>query len=68
MLEAKALERIEVRAYGILVHELLHHIASSSEPSLGQDLQRLKELANQCCSHNVESRPSFQDVMKLLPA
>lgn len=68
MLEAKALERIEVRAYGILVHELLHYVASSSEPSLGQNLKRLKELADQCCSHNVESRPSFQDVMKLLPA
>ena len=51
--QAKALEQIEVRAFGIFLSELL----SRSDPSPG-----LVDLMERCQQPNVSQRPSFEEV------
>ena len=55
--QAKALEKIEVRAFGILLSELLHR----SDPSPG-----LGDLMERCQQPNVSQRPSFEEVCATL--
>jgi hypothetical protein len=67
MLDARALERIEVRAYGILLRELLSHMADASDRQQTHTVRVLEGIATQCCLPSVESRPGFQEVRDLLP-
>ncbi|WP_166224150.1 protein kinase [Pseudomonas atagonensis] len=62
-LETQALQRIEVRAFGILLGELLARI------DLGlSDAQRdaLEDLERRCCQPDVLTRPGFAEVVKQL--
>ncbi|WP_434675056.1 leucine-rich repeat-containing protein kinase family protein [Pseudomonas sp. D3-10] len=61
--QTRALQRIEVRAFGILLGELLARI----EPALGnEDLSRLKDLEGRCCQPDVLARPGFDEIEELL--
>ncbi len=56
---AQALERIEVRAFGILLGEWLAHCETADG--------RLQELQARCIQAQVSARPSFAEVVAALP-
>jgi serine/threonine protein kinase len=58
--QAAALQRIEVRAFGVLLEELLERTES------GFDRERLEDLQARCCQPNVLERPDFAQVCKEL--
>ncbi|QZP23459.1 protein kinase [Pseudomonas sp. DR208] len=58
-LETRALQRIEVRAFGILLGELLERV----EEQVSSDLV---ELQKNCCQHEVLARPGFEEIEALL--
>lgn len=62
-LEGRALQRIEVRAFGILLGELLERIDSG----MGDD-QRvlLEDLRQRCCQPDVLARPGFEEIVLAL--
>lgn len=59
-LETSALRRIEVRAFGVLLGELLERIDE------GFDSEALVALQNSCCQPDVLARPSFEEIEALL--
>ncbi|KAB0496442.1 leucine-rich repeat-containing protein kinase family protein [Pseudomonas vancouverensis] len=61
--ESRALQRIEVRAFGVLLGELLARIDSGLS-----DAQRkvLEELEQDCCQPQVLARPGFDEVLERL--
>ncbi|QJI45283.1 protein kinase [Pseudomonas sp. ADAK2] len=62
-LETRALQRIEVRAFGVLLEELLERIDSG----LGDaDRQVLEDLQRRCCQADVLARPGFGEVVGVL--
>jgi hypothetical protein len=68
VLDSAMLERIEVRAYGILLHELLAHTAKGAPPQHNEKLQALQQLADNCCSANVAARPGLSEILSLCSA
>ncbi|RON47271.1 leucine-rich repeat-containing protein kinase family protein [Pseudomonas frederiksbergensis] len=62
-LETRALQRIEVRAFGVLLGELLERIDSglSDEEQLA-----LEDLQRRCCQPDVLARPGFTEVVREL--
>ncbi|MCY1400145.1 Leucine rich repeat protein [compost metagenome] len=58
--QAATLQRIEVRAFGILLGELLEH----SEAGAGRD--KLEALQARCCQPDVLSRPDFVQICQAL--
>jgi|UPI000345BB86 hypothetical protein len=61
--QTRALQRIEVRAFGILLGELLARI----DPALGtEDLARLQDLEARCCQPDVLARPGFDEIEDFL--
>ena len=62
-LESRALQRIEVRAFGVLLGELLERIDSGLS-----DVQRtrLEALQRRCCQPDVLARPGFSEIVGLL--
>ncbi|MHC8395700.1 protein kinase [Pseudomonas sp. LB3P93] len=64
-LESRALQRIEVRAFGVLLGELLERIDSglSDERRL-----QLEELEQRCCQLDVLARPGFSEIVRGLGA
>jgi hypothetical protein len=61
--ETRALQRIEVRAFGILLEELLARIESGLSPL---QHERLAALVNDCCQPQVLARPGFAEVGEVL--
>ncbi|MFW9081359.1 leucine-rich repeat-containing protein kinase family protein [Pseudomonas sp. P2757] len=61
--ETRALQRIEVRAFGVLLGELLARIDSGL--SDGQRVA-LEDLERRCCQPDVLGRPGFSEVVQLL--
>jgi hypothetical protein len=61
--QTRALQRIEVRAFGILLGELLARIEPASSI---EDLSRLKDLEARCCQPDVLARPGFDEIGGLL--
>ncbi|MNV76417.1 hypothetical protein D3C71_1697680 [compost metagenome] len=62
-LESRALQRIEVRAFGVLLGELLARIDSGlSDEGRGV----LEDLERRCCQPQVLERPGFSDVVEQL--
>jgi hypothetical protein len=61
---APLLERIEVRAFGILLSELLDRASVSNDDS--RRLGALRALVNECVSLPTASRPSFERIVQLL--
>jgi serine/threonine protein kinase len=64
---AEALERLEVRAYGCLLEELLERVEGAS---VGADMkvsvQQLTELRDRCLQVDTTSRPSFDEINQLV--
>mgnify|MGYP000548424110 CR=1 FL=1 len=59
---APALERLEVRAYGCLLDDLLNHIASAdADLPIIKDFTQLK---NECMQAEVSKRPCFDEICK----
>ncbi|WP_371355806.1 leucine-rich repeat-containing protein kinase family protein [Pseudomonas chlororaphis] len=61
--ETRALQRIEVRAFGILLEELLARIESGLSP---RQHERLQALVSECCQPQVLARPGFAEVGDVL--
>ncbi|UQS89001.1 leucine-rich repeat-containing serine/threonine-protein kinase [Pseudomonas chlororaphis subsp. piscium] len=61
--ETRALQRIEVRAFGILLEELLERIESGLSP---QQHECLQALVSDCCQPQVLARPGFAEVGDML--
>ncbi|MGN7740208.1 leucine-rich repeat-containing protein kinase family protein [Pseudomonas sp. 22526] len=61
--ETRALQRIEVRAFGILLEELLERIESGLDP---RQHGRLVALISDCCQPQVLARPGFAEVLEIL--
>lgn len=62
-LESRALQRIEVRAFGILLGELLERI----DPELSEEQRlTLEDLRERCCQPDVLARPGFSEILQLL--
>ena len=62
-LESRALQRIEVRAFGILLGELLERIDSGLSDA---EHARLEALQQRCCQPDVLARPGFSEIVGLL--
>ena len=58
-LETRALQRLEVRAFGVLLGELLERV----ETGLSGELLELQKM---CCQPDVLARPSFEEINALL--
>ncbi|MGA9704803.1 protein kinase [Pseudomonas sp.] len=58
-LQTRALQRIEVRAFGVLLGELLERV----DTPVSDDLVALQET---CCQPDVLARPSFEEISTLL--
>jgi len=59
---ATRLEKIEVRAYGCLLEDLLNRVVNGSEAGIDD----LKELKHQCMQENIEFRPTFKRILEQL--
>lgn len=62
-LETRALQRIEVRAFGVLLGELLERIDAGLSEDRRQVLEGLRE---RCCQPQVLGRPGFEEIKVLL--
>ena len=62
-LESRALQRIEVRAFGVLLGELLERIDSGLSDA---EHARLEALQQRCCQPDVLARPGFSEIVGLL--
>jgi serine/threonine protein kinase len=62
--QAESLEKIEVRAFGVLLAELLERIKWCGDEAKDQ----LQDLAAQCCQMHVLQRPRFVEVLHRLDA
>lgn len=62
-LETRALQRIEVRAFGVLLGELLERIDAGLS---AEQRQVLETLGDSCCQPQVLARPAFEEIEALL--
>jgi hypothetical protein len=62
-LESRALQRIEVRAFGVLLGELLERIDSGL---IDAERARLEALQQRCCQPDVLARPGFSEIVGLI--
>ncbi len=60
---AQALQRLEVRAFGCLLQELLERCVDASSNQTGRTLN---DLAKSCLQENVARRPLFADIHQVL--
>jgi len=66
-----AMERIEVRAFGCLLDDLLPLVTGSSidctndSAESSQGIEKLTALKNQCMNHDCIARPSFVEIQQL---
>ena len=61
--ESRALQRIEVRAFGVLLGELLERIDSGL---IDVERARLEALQQRCCQPDVLARPGFSEIVGLI--
>ncbi|MNZ32763.1 3-deoxy-D-manno-octulosonic-acid kinase [compost metagenome] len=62
-LESRALQRIEVRAFGVLLGELLERVDSGFS---AEQRGALEDLERRCCQPQVLARPGFSEVVRQL--
>jgi len=62
-LETRALQRIEVRAFGVLLGELLERIDSGLSDEARVTLEDLEQ---RCCQPDVLARPGFSEIVREL--
>ncbi|MGF0241284.1 protein kinase [Rhodococcus sp. IEGM1300] len=61
--ESRALQRIEVRAFGVLLGELLERIVSGLSD---ERRAQLEDVQQRCCQPHVLARPGFGEVVEIL--
>ena len=61
--QTRALQRIEVRAFGILLEELLQRTDSGLRD---EQREALEQLVGRCCQPQVLARPGFVEALELL--
>ncbi|MGY2260447.1 leucine-rich repeat-containing protein kinase family protein [Pseudomonas sp. SDO55104_S430] len=61
--ESRALQRIEVRAFGVLLGELLERIDSGLSDAQRVELEVLQQ---RCCQPDVLARPGFEEIVRAL--
>ncbi|MGF6164153.1 hypothetical protein ABIE16_003458 [Pseudomonas sp. 2725] len=62
-LESRALQRIEVRAFGVLLGELLERVSSGLS---AEQRGVLEDLEQRCCQPQVLLRPGFSEIVRQL--
>ncbi|MBP6188046.1 MAG: protein kinase [Azonexus sp.] len=68
-LVAKALQRIEVRAFACLLEELLAFSALEQDSTVDREkVEKLKSLQAVCAQENVSARPLFAEIVSVLGA
>jgi hypothetical protein len=68
-LVAKALQRIEVRAFACLLEELLAFSAPNTDSTVNREkVEKLKSLQADCAQENVSARPLFAEIVSVLGA
>lgn len=68
-LVAKALQRIEVRAFSCLLEELLAYCGPNTNPTVNRKkVEKLKFLQADCAQENVSARPLFAEIVSQLGA
>lgn len=68
-LVAKALQRIEVRAFACLLEELLAFSAPGTDSTVNREnVEKLKSLQADCAQENVSARPLFAEIVSGLAA
>jgi hypothetical protein len=68
-LVAKALQRIEVRAFSCLLEELLAFSAPNTDSTVNREkIEKLKSLQADCAQENVSARPLFAEIVSVLGA
>lgn len=60
------LERIEVRAFGILLQELLRGVSSATPPLIPEHQGNLESLAHACMQRHTTRRPTFSQIAQRL--
>ena len=65
-LENEAFERLEVRAFGCLLEDLLDRCMSTDTMSYKETITILRALEKECMSENVKQRPLFTEILKQL--
>ena len=67
---AHSLQRIEVRAFGLLLEELLQRYNTTREPSIedATTLKTLAELQTRCAHPHPATRPLFEEISHILGA
>jgi serine/threonine protein kinase len=61
--QAQAIQRLEVRAFGLLLAELLQHLDTNlGHPNNVPVQQALQQLSAQCCNEAPQQRPLFADI------
>lgn len=63
---APMLERLEVRAFGCLLEDLLNH--ADVKDSLSGKMQALDQLKEECMQADVSKRPDFESIHKRIPS
>jgi len=63
-----ALERLEVRAFGCLLDELIERLEASARSDHGHVRDELAVLRDSCLSEDVQSRPLFEQIASDLRA
>lgn len=58
--QAEAMERLDVRAYGCLLDDLLRHVAEDEDEK--ESIDAVRNLLIECVQENVLERPSFNDI------
>lgn len=56
----KRLEKIEVRAFGCLIDDLISHVGSLLEDKASDVIRQIESLSIQCLDTDLEKRPTFQ--------
>ncbi|HEY1998327.1 leucine-rich repeat-containing protein kinase family protein [Paraburkholderia sp.] len=65
---APLLQRIEVRAFGCLLEELIERVDAQRQESAPETLATLRDLEAACLSENITGRPTFEDIARQLSA
>lgn len=62
-LENEAFERVEVRAFGCLLEDLLDRCVPADSMSHKETITNLRALQKECMSQSVEKRPLFREIL-----